>query len=80
MGIIKAVGKLSAKLINRSYTNSQVRKAPSKAYEKTGKQMAAARKRGIYVDGSRLYQRNKTINIKTAKRRGKDREDFISDL
>jgi hypothetical protein len=80
MGIVKAISKLGAKSVNRSYTNSQVRKAPAKAYKQTGKQMSAAKRRGEYVDGATLFRKNKANNIRTARQHGKDREVFIDDL
>ena len=80
MGLFKALGKLCAKQVSRSYTDSQVNNASSKAYKQTGKEIQTARKRGEFIDASASYKRNKRNNIRLAYQRDKDREVFINDL
>lgn len=80
MGIFKAIGKLGAKTVSRKITKIQAVNAPSRAYKQTGKELAKARKRGEWIDGSSRYRQNRDTAVQNAYRSGNDRDTFINDL
>ena len=80
MGLIKAIGRLTAQGVNTGYTNGRVNGASAKAYKQTGREIEAAKKQGRWVNGSAAHKRNKSQNIRTAKRNGRTRSQFINDI
>lgn len=80
MGLFKAFGRVGAKLVSRVIEKREINSASSKAYEQTGKEIARAKKKGQFINGSYRFKSNKYKNIQNARRKGNDRETFINDL
>ncbi len=78
--LLKAVAKACARKISDLVTTSQIDNSKQKAYAKTGKEIADARKRGQYINGSAAYHKNLRQIRAKAYRSGQDRKAFINDL
>lgn len=80
MGLIKAFSKAVARTVNNANTNRKLDKLQTKTFKETGKQLADARSRGKFVNGSVLYKQNLAKNKRKIEQQHSNREKFINEL
>ena len=80
MSLLSAGIKLFARECNDIKLQHDLNKAKEISYKQTGKAMHRASKKGKYINGTEIYQKNLKENIFTAKTRHSNRDKFISDL
>lgn len=80
MGFISSIGKGVLRSINDKHADNQHEKAKDVAYEKVGKRMRNAKKKGYRIDGSKAYRQELRKEHNRINVNHKRREDMINDL
>lgn len=80
MSLGKAVGKAILRFGNNALTSLEEKIARRRAYKETGDDFVVGRERGIYIDGSKRYNKHLVRNMQSVHKRQQIRNDFINDL
>ncbi len=80
MSLKSAIFKFLARSANDRATAHDVKTSQERAYKKTGKQIARAKKEGHYIDGKKAYKANYKSYKTTAIKKGRARAQFINDM
>lgn len=80
MGIFKALFNLGVDSAFDKQLERQNKKAKQNAYTQTGIEIKKAKKDGKYINGSKRYQQNVDINLKSAEKSNNKWRDFTKEL
>ncbi len=80
MGLISATVKGITRFVNNTHANHQREKAKQISYNKTGKEIQKARKKGIYINASQIYHNEYNKRNKKISNFQNSVNNFISDI
>ncbi len=80
MSLPKAALKYVLRRGNDSHTKKELKENRGRAFKQTGQKIDEAKKRGIYINGSRNYNKSRKELDEDTLKKYQDREKFIDDL